>query len=115
MNQLLGQVTEDTFKDNVIKIATLYGWHVAHFRPARMKDGSWVTPMQGDRGFPDLVLAKNGWVIFAELKSEKGRIAPEQAAWGVAIRGEGDGSHHRYFVWRPRDMDRIRKTLQMAR
>lgn len=115
MNQkLLGQVTEDTFKDNVIQIAQLYGWMVAHFRPARTDKG-WRTAMQGDKGYPDLTLAKNGYVLFVELKSETGKLSPEQGKWGTAIRGEGEGSHHRYFVWRPRDMDRIRETLKMPR
>ena len=33
--------------------------------------------MQGDTGFPDLVIARDGQVIFAELKSAKGRLVAQ--------------------------------------
>jgi len=98
-----GRVTEKEFQDAVIALAKLRGWLVAHFRPARTEHG-WRTPMQGDKGFPDLVLARSGVVLFVELKVKGRRITPGQATWGAAI---GD----QWRVWRPADIETIRKEL----
>lgn len=88
-------MTEAEFQQRVIDTARLYGWRVAHHRPARTKHG-WRTPIQGDPGFPDLVLAKNGQVIVAELKSNTGSIRDCQEDWLDEL-----GTHGR--VWRPDD------------
>lgn len=88
-------VTEAEFTNSVIALAQLRGWKVAHFRPARTIRG-WRTAVQGDIGFPDLVLARNGVVIFAELKTDKGKIRPEQEEWHQQI-----GT---VYVWRPGDI-----------
>jgi hypothetical protein len=98
------RATEGEFQDAVIALAKLKGWKVAHFRPALTSKG-WRTPMQGDKGFPDLVLARKGEVKFAELKVRSNRITADQADWGIHI---GDTWH----VWRPGDMDLIRKVLE---
>lgn len=97
-------MTEAEFQDRVIATARLYGWMVHHARPARMADGRWRTPVQGDRGFPDLVLAhtRHGRV-FAELKSDTGRLTPEQKAWLAVLGG---------VVWRPRDWPHVLDVLQ---
>lgn len=50
--------------------------------------------MQGHPGFPDLVLARNGEVLFVELKSEKGKLSPEQRDWLAHTNGR---------LWRPAD------------
>lgn len=96
---LRADVSEDAFKDTLIDTAIRYGWTVAHFRPARTERG-WRTPMQGHKGFPDLVLARAGRVIFAELKSATGRPTKEQRAWLAAV-----GVHGR--LWRPADWPTI--------
>lgn len=82
--------------DGIIELAKVLGWHVAHFRPARTKHG-WSTAMQGHKGFPDLVLARSGRVVFAECKSEKGRLSDEQVSWLDALAGA------EVYVWRPAD------------
>lgn len=94
--------TETTFQDAVIDLAKLYGWKLAHFRPGRTNKG-WRTPMQGDTGFPDLVLARDSELVFAELKSDTGKLSPEQGAWRVAL--QSAGAEHR--VWRPKDWDAV--------
>lgn len=102
-------ISEATFTDLVIEMAQWAGWRVYHSRPGRRKDGTWNTPIQGNPGFPDLVLAKNGVVIFAELKTEKGIIGPEQNLWLYHI------GHHQgataAALWRPRDLPHIRQVL----
>ena len=72
---------EAELQTNIIQLAKTYGWLVHHDLPAQTGKGAWLTRTQGDAGFPDLVLAKNGRVLFLELKSEKGKTTPAQDAW----------------------------------
>lgn len=78
-------MTERELQDAVIELAQLLGWRCAHFRPARVMRGgreTYETPFAADgKGFPDLVLVRAGRLIFAELKSAKGVVSPEQAEW----------------------------------
>ena len=101
-------LSERDFQDNVIELAQTLGWVVHHDRPARQGEG-WVTPIQGDPGFPDLVLAKGGRVIFAELKSEKGKVTDDQEAWLLELPNGYPESN--VFVWRPSDLEQIQKVL----
>jgi len=100
--------SEDAFQRAVIDLAHLYGWKVAHFRAARVRRGGrdiYETPVGADgKGFPDLVLAKKGRLtIFAELKSDKGKVRPEQKMWLELLGGE---------VCRPKDWEYIKKVLE---
>ena len=100
-------IAEADFTRAVLDLARLRGWKVTHFRPARTETG-WRTPLQGDAGFPDLVLARDGVVIHAELKSAKGRMTQEQAEWAIAL-----GPSHR--LWRQADFPAIASELSRAR
>jgi len=86
-------MSEDELQDNVMQTAALYGWVVVHHRPARTADGG-RTAIQGQKGFPDLVLARDGRVLFRELKSAKGKPTADQLIWLEAL-GDLGG------VWRP--------------
>lgn len=88
-------LSEDDFKRRVIDTAKANGWRVHHSRPARTAHG-WRTPVEGHSGLPDLVLARAGVVLLAELKSDTGRSTPEQRAWLAAAGPAGR-------LWRPRD------------
>lgn len=104
---------EEALLSQVIDLAHIYGWRVAHFRPARVGK-SWRTPVQGDgKGFPDFVLARDGRVIFAELKSNTGKLSDEQQEWLHALAGEWETPNHKVYVWRPRDWDEIVATLRV--
>jgi hypothetical protein len=96
-------VTEAHFQQRVTDLAQHCGWHVIHFRPV-YTSGRWRTPLSGHAGFPDLVLARRGRVIAAELKTDAGRLTTEQRAWLAAL-----GDHGR--VWRPRDWNDITREL----
>ena len=101
-------ISEDVFLSIVLRAAKLNGWKVAHFRPAKTSKG-WRTPVQGDgKGFPDLVLARKGSVIFAELKSEKGELTHEQKEWHEVL-SYGDNEA---YIWRPRDWNFIIHRLE---
>lgn len=93
--------SEREFQREVIKRAGLFGWLVYHTRNSR---GS-------NPGFPDLVLVHRGKrkVIFAELKTEKGKLSKEQQEWIDALMlSSGDVVE----VWRPSMMDRIVEVLR---
>lgn len=79
-------MTEDELLTAIIQAAKRHGWMVAHFRPARTEHG-WRTPMQGDPGFPDVVLSRNGRTLVLELKRLGKYATPEQEAWIEAING----------------------------
>lgn len=82
------QWSEAEFENEVIAFAKKHGWKVAHFRPAMLRDGRWVTPMKGDTGFPDLVLARNGVVYHWELKAHGRKPSKEQVEWIQALEGQ---------------------------
>jgi len=103
-------MTEAEFQNKVIEVARMYGWKVMHTRPAQMQSGRWATPIQGDAGFPDLVLARprDGDLIFAELKATKGRVSIAQAAWLKTITMTRMAEAH---LWYPDDLPKIIKRL----
>ena len=108
--QLARHMTEAELQVSVIELAQRLGWLVHAERPARTKDG-WRTPIQGDRGFPDLVLARYPALIFAEIKTERGRLTVEQGRWQqqlITRCAVWDGKKPKIWVmgsylWRPRD------------
>lgn len=101
---LLTHLSEGQFLDMIITRARARQWLVHHDRPAPTKDrnGRWITHTVGDPGFPDLVMAKAGRCIFAEVKTETGRISPAQRVWIEALNGA---------VWRPSDWPAICEIL----
>ncbi len=107
--------TEEQFQTWVIALAHLHGWLVHAERPAKTGKG-WRTPIQGDAGFPDLVLAKAGRVIFAELKSAEGKMRADQdnwfaALWGSSLPGMPGEHQHKATIWRPSDRKLIERIL----
>lgn len=91
-------VSEAELQANVLELARLLGWRTFHARPARTQDG-WVTPVAGDgKGFPDVLALRGERLVVAELKTEAGRLEPEQRAWLDAFRAAGAA----VYVWRPR-------------
>lgn len=110
-NALELRMSEREWQSRVLEAARLYGWRIAHFRPAPdpRRGGAWRTPMEGDPGFPDLVLAKRGLVIFAELKTETGRLTTGQAAWLAELPPAAMCA--RTHVWRPSDWPEVVRIL----
>ena len=101
------KISEKVFTKQVIDLARWHKWLVAHFRTSMNASGRWMTAVQGDgAGFPDLVLARNGEVIFAELKTEIGKLSPKQVDWYKAL------PQRSYYLWRPSDYPEIERTLK---
>ena len=111
----LPPITEAAFQKMVLALARLHGWKSAHFRASLNARGKWQTAVAGDGvGFPDLVLCHDGKgghvprVLFVELKTDTGRIRPEQREWIAAINAAGGTA----VVWRPGDWPQIEKELR---
>lgn len=96
-------VSEAVLQSAVVDLALWRKWRVCHFRPARTSRG-WRTPVEGHPGLPDLILARDGEVLLAELKAARGRPSPDQRLWLAAL-----GSHGR--LWTPKDWDQITEEL----
>lgn len=89
-------ISEKDFQKKVIQTATQLGWKVYFTLDSR----------RSPAGYPDLTLVRDR-VIFAELKTQKGRIKKEQKIWGQALLDAGAN----YFLWRPNDVEDIIKEL----
>jgi hypothetical protein len=102
-------MTEAEFKNVVISIAKRYGWLIHHDLPAQNSRGKWATHVQGDAGFPDLLMVHpvSGKILAVELKAEKGKVSPLQKRWLMAF----DVSETFNSVWKPSDMEYILYTL----
>jgi len=110
----LSLISEKDWTKTVIDLAHAYKWRVAHFRAAMTKHG-WRTPVQADgAGFPDLVLVRGDRVIFAELKTEKGRLTRQQYDWRIALCSVAHGreANVQVHVWRPSDFDEVQGILK---
>lgn len=109
------QIDEQTLQYAIIEAARLFGWKVAHFRAARTARG-WRTPVAADgKGFPDLVLCHPGRrrLIFAELKSTRGRLSAEQHEWLGVLGDVADVAQQvDVYLWTPDDWpDRVLEVL----
>lgn len=104
--------TEDDLKRAVMDLCKLLGLYVHHCRPARTAAG-WRTPIEGDAGFPDLVISGPGGVLFRELKARRGVMSLPQQMWEVRLKmAKAD-----FAVWRPADLasGRIERELKEIR
>ena len=82
-------ISEKRLQGAIQQAARLTGWMYYHTH-------------RSDRsppGFPDCVLVRGNRLIFAELKSAKGRLTPPQKGWLEALKATGA----EVYVWRPSD------------
>jgi hypothetical protein len=90
---LAAVTTERELLETIREAAKIGRWLLYHTHDSR----------RSAAGFPDLVLVRGRDVIFAELKTERGRLTPEQVAWLGALRAAGQDA----VVWRPSDLDAV--------
>ena len=89
---------EKDFMDKLLDAAVPAGWMVYHTYDSR----------RSTAGFPDLVLVKPPVVVFAELKTEKGKTSEEQRIWLEQLGLCTDIEVH---LWRPSNWDEIEERL----
>ena len=97
-------ITEKDFQATVIDLARTYGWIVGFTHDAR----------KSEPGEPDLRMVRPPRVIFAELKTVKGKLTkgrfnasgrrwlPGQDEWGDALTS---CPGIEYYLWRPDGLD----------
>jgi hypothetical protein len=124
VTRIIMRESEAGFQEAVTDLASLHGWRWWHDNDSR----------RNKSGFPDLVLARDGVLIFAELKTETGKVSPAQTEWLAALErvqercdeswGAPDGGPFtggsaegavQVYVWRPKDWESIESTLSRRR
>lgn len=97
--RLNASLSEKEFQSSVVDLAEAMGWRSWHDRDAR----------RNAAGLPDWILLRPPRLLFIELKSETGRLRPEQRAWiDELARCPGVEVH----VWKPGDWPEIEEALQ---
>lgn len=111
-------ITEKQFEAQVKDLAKIYGWLYYH---------TWRS-IHSPVGFPDCVLVRPPRLIFAELKTEKGKLTPEQGKWLETLercqvsRGFKALGNDIYdiqvtpevYLWRPDDLEKIAEILALT-
>lgn len=85
---------EKDFQQMVLNVAWPSGWETYHTYDSR----------RSDPGFPDLCLVRGERLLFAELKTIKGRLRDAQKHW-LALLTKVPCVE--VYLWRPTDWDAI--------
>lgn len=98
-------MTEQQLANEILGWAKTFGWLAFHVRNSGMGG---MTQVQGDRGFPDLILLRRARVIAAELKighpgTVKGDPREDQVRWLKAFAFAAIET----YVWRPEDLPNV--------
>lgn len=77
---------EKDFQARLIKELQGNGWLVHAERPAMSKSGNYSTPIQGDKGFFDIIAIhlELGKILLIECKSGGGKLSKFQEQWFLA-------------------------------
>lgn len=96
-------ISERDFQDRVVELARLRRWLVYHTHDSR----------RSDPGFPDLVMVRGGVLVFAELKTEKGRLTRDQQKWLHELDRTSAATARvvQVYGWRPSDWPHIVEVL----
>ncbi len=91
-------ISEKDFEGQIRDLAKMFQWKYYH---------TWRS-IHSPAGFPDCVMVRGNRLIFAELKSEKGKLSPEQERW---LEDLGATGRCEVYLWRPSDIEEIMKCL----
>ena len=91
---VLNAVTEKEFQQQVVALARVCGWRTYYTHDSR----------RSPFGFPDLCMVRPPRLIMAELKSERGKLSPQQIEWLADLRCIYAVE---VYLWRPSDFDDI--------
>jgi hypothetical protein len=88
------RISEKAFQAQVVRLAQLYRWAYYHT----------YNSQRSVPGYPDLTLVRPPRLIFAELKTESGKVTPAQQTWFDLI-SQCEGVE--VYIWRPSQFDEI--------
>lgn len=96
-------ISEKDFQAMVITYAESRGWKVYHT----------YLSIRSKAGYPDLTMVRrndvdSGRVVFAELKTEAGKVEKAQSEWLKALEQAGQ----EVYLWRPSNWPEIQRLLQ---
>lgn len=95
-------VTEKALQQQIIDLAEITGWWTFHVRDSRGSNPGW----------PDLVLLRPPNLILWEVKTERGRVRPEQQAVIDALM---QVEHVSTGIVRPSDWPSVEAVLRVPR
>lgn len=117
-------MTEKQLQERIVRTARRLGWRDAW---------TWKS-IHSPKGWPDLVLAKGLRLLIVELKSETGKVTPEQQTWldwwrtfAASVTQSSDTQHgemcvswdppHEHaavevYVWKPADIGDAYEVLE---
>ena len=84
------RISEDRLQSAILDCAKLFGWLRYHTHDSR----------RSHCGFPDLTLVRGARIVFAELKSDTGKVTRAQRDWIDALAATGVVET---YVWWPKD------------
>lgn len=91
-------ITEKQLESQVKDLAKMFNWMYYH---------TWRS-IHSPAGFPDCVMIRDDRIVVAELKSERGKVTPQQEGWLKAFKATGMAE---CYLWRPSDFDEIVRIL----
>ena len=93
-------ISEKAFESQVKDLAKIF--HVDKYYHPFLSTWS-------EKGFPDSTIIKVPRLIFAELKSENGKLAPAQEEWLELLR---QCTTVEVYVWKPHQIEEIAEILK---
>lgn len=113
-HKILAVESERAFQERIVQLAQLCGWNLVYHPPDNLP----VVGRSGKRyvqdvkaGWPDLVLVRVPELLFWEVKTEKGRVQPDQERWIHALHSCG----MEVRIVRPSDWAYIQDRLKRRR
>jgi hypothetical protein len=97
----LPKLTEKQFQGHITELAKLCHWWAYHTHDSR----------RSEAGFPDLVLVRGSWLVFAEIKVGDNKPTRKQLACLARLKATGAN----VFIWHPDDWPFIQELLQEGR
>lgn len=113
--RLAGAKSEKVWQQIVIELAQIYGWRLIYHT---------LVSRGSQAGFPDLVMVRDGRLLFVELKTDTGHISDAQAEWLQALEviearvqqlaqlASVEDVGVEVYVWRPADMTIVSEILR---